>query len=392
MPDSRFPVYSFRLRVVTPLFLGGADPDVRAELRPPSIKGALRDWYRVLAGIEQAAANEARLFGGATGGAGQSPFLLAIDPPLAGVERWRRPRAGRDGISGLGYLGYSLDLGDNDRKYILPGEAFTLEAAFPRGADDDSRRALLATVWLLAHLGGLGTRSRRGFGSLSLEDVRGPEGAADLGRLPLVASAAGAADAAGSLDLGLKTVSEWLSAGDPPSPAPSRPLGFRLAGARLVVIRGPDRAGAWASARDALEHTGAAMQRFRRRRGLDGFPTAQMLAAGERLPRAPARAAFGLPLAYRNRRGGTHNLEPYLPGDKKRSSQEYRRFPSPLLIHVQQIRGGFVPVVTLLAGAWPGRDVPVHVRGQGCPEDPENRAPAAFLDHLVADGAMEVRR
>jgi len=34
-----------RYRVVTPAFLGGADPS-SAELRPPSIKAALRFWYR----------------------------------------------------------------------------------------------------------------------------------------------------------------------------------------------------------------------------------------------------------------------------------------------------------------------------------------------------------
>jgi len=32
-------------RIVTPMFLGGADPNIQAELRPPSIKGAMRYWY-----------------------------------------------------------------------------------------------------------------------------------------------------------------------------------------------------------------------------------------------------------------------------------------------------------------------------------------------------------
>lgn len=36
-----------RYRVVTPAFLGGADPSC-AELRPPSIKAALRFWYRAV--------------------------------------------------------------------------------------------------------------------------------------------------------------------------------------------------------------------------------------------------------------------------------------------------------------------------------------------------------
>ncbi|MGH8508705.1 MAG: type III-B CRISPR module RAMP protein Cmr1, partial [Gammaproteobacteria bacterium] len=76
-------------RIVTPMFLGGANPDNCAELRPPSIKGALRFWWRALKwakirtslpGNTQAFAKlqteEAALFGSASGG--QSQVLLHI--------------------------------------------------------------------------------------------------------------------------------------------------------------------------------------------------------------------------------------------------------------------------------------------------------------------------
>jgi CRISPR-associated protein Cmr1 len=389
---SPFPIYRFRFRVVTPLFLGGADPDRRAELRPPSIKGVLRDWYRLLVGLEQAVEKEAQLFGGSAAGAGQSPFLLAIDRPLLGEEPWEPPRGDREGISGLGYLGYSLKLGRNDRKAIPAEKSFELEAAFPRGGDDEQHAALRCSVWLLAHLGGLGTRSRRGFGSLSLEEWLGPDEDRELSRLPLLATAPDAQSAGRSLRRGMEALRQWAPGITEGSSPDSRPLGFQLAGARFLVVRGPNRAGAWDRAGEALEHVGAAMQRFRRQPLLDGFASAQMLARGERLPKAPGRAAFGLPLSYRTRKG-TDTLEPYLPGDPKHGGrgQEYRRLPSPLLFHVQQTRGGFVPVVTLLAGAWPGRDVPVHVRGRGCPADPENQVLEAFLDRLVDDGAEEVK-
>lgn len=36
------------LKTITPLFLGGAEPDKWAELRAPSIKGAMRFWYRAI--------------------------------------------------------------------------------------------------------------------------------------------------------------------------------------------------------------------------------------------------------------------------------------------------------------------------------------------------------
>ncbi len=37
-----------QLTVVTPAFIGGAEPNARAELRPPSIKGHLRFWHRAV--------------------------------------------------------------------------------------------------------------------------------------------------------------------------------------------------------------------------------------------------------------------------------------------------------------------------------------------------------
>jgi CRISPR-associated protein Cmr1 len=59
---------SFELEVVTPLFLGGADGKT-AELRPPSIRGAMRFWFRAMMGgivggnIEALKKLEADVFG-----------------------------------------------------------------------------------------------------------------------------------------------------------------------------------------------------------------------------------------------------------------------------------------------------------------------------------------
>ena len=55
----------FDIEVVTPLFLGGADPQ-KAELRAASIKGALRFWWRAVYGcddLEDMKKIEAGIFG-----------------------------------------------------------------------------------------------------------------------------------------------------------------------------------------------------------------------------------------------------------------------------------------------------------------------------------------
>ena len=40
---------TFKLKVLTPMFMGGADPEGAPELRPASIRGAMRFWFRVIA-------------------------------------------------------------------------------------------------------------------------------------------------------------------------------------------------------------------------------------------------------------------------------------------------------------------------------------------------------
>lgn len=45
---SRLVTLQATYRLVTPMFLGGADQNNCAELRAPSIKGALRFWYRTI--------------------------------------------------------------------------------------------------------------------------------------------------------------------------------------------------------------------------------------------------------------------------------------------------------------------------------------------------------
>src|SRR6266699_1692612 len=91
------------VQVTTPLFNGGADPggtagfrpDQEAGIRVASIRGAMRFWFRALAGcltgpdLRLLATLERRVFGGAAGrgeaeeGSAPSPVLLRIpvQPP-----------------------------------------------------------------------------------------------------------------------------------------------------------------------------------------------------------------------------------------------------------------------------------------------------------------------
>ncbi|WP_449241549.1 type III-B CRISPR module RAMP protein Cmr1 [Desulfoscipio gibsoniae] len=160
-------------QVVTPLFMGGAGPNT-VGLRAPSFKGVLRFWFRAIAlsflqSWPQVQQKEREFFGSTEG---QARFMLSlrseanmniIDPG----QRW--------GDQGSAYLGYGLIGGNkNTRPYIAPSSRFTVSIVLrPQGREQEQeladylKRALIA----LGLFGGMGSRSRRGFGSLSLESL-----------------------------------------------------------------------------------------------------------------------------------------------------------------------------------------------------------------------------
>lgn len=187
-------------RIVTPMFLGDADQKA-TNIRPPSIKGALRFWWRALAwpGFHQRAggdevqalrdlhATEARLFGLAAKIenkrqlGGQGAFLLRItqQPPdlhvlLGGGEKVRDgwPRNN----TGSGYLGFGLfEAGSQakgnyhaPREALAEGQDFSLELRFRPGTDADDVASVRAAFEAWGLFGGLGSRARRGFGSVTL--------------------------------------------------------------------------------------------------------------------------------------------------------------------------------------------------------------------------------
>ncbi len=185
-------------RVVTPMFLGGADPLREAELRVPSFKGALRFWWRALRrwrGVcdeRELYIKENELFGCSDSKIGQSKVLLRI-------EMVNRPEILKSGevlgehggkvdsnqkvvADGVRYLGYGLMEAFDGKKTVggrltrcclsAPFE-FRLHIRFsPRTTAEDCRQ-VVGALSLLGLCGCLGSRARRGFGSLTLTSLSG---------------------------------------------------------------------------------------------------------------------------------------------------------------------------------------------------------------------------
>lgn len=177
--------------VATPMFCGGADPEKHAELRLASFKGALRFWWRALAWsrlggrLEAIRREEDGLFGSAEGG--QSRVLMKLDLPdrapkilekgsVLNVPSRSSANVVGDGARYLGYGVMEAFASRNKAKGQLTRAC--LEAPFQftvrircRDLDGKRRESLENALIALGTFGGMGAKSRKGYGSLVLRSL-----------------------------------------------------------------------------------------------------------------------------------------------------------------------------------------------------------------------------
>ena len=159
-------------KIITPMFIGDAKQELTS-LRPPSIKGALRFWWRALnwatyfngdiaQSLRKLHEQEGKLFGQAAREGvetGQASFLLQLSeqPKLIRENSWPQNN------TGSGYLGYGL----MDREGFKETTKFTLSLIFKPNTLQTDIDSIKETIEVFGLLGGLGARSRRGLGSIS---------------------------------------------------------------------------------------------------------------------------------------------------------------------------------------------------------------------------------
>lgn len=378
-------------RIVTPCFSGGADHV--AELRLPSFKGVLRFWWRAWAwahynrDLEIVKGREDKLFGGPTTGQsrvllslvnGPQPRILPKDAILLAPDR--RSTVGE----GARYLGYGVmhaypsaktgvKAGQLQRACLLPPHDFTVHLRCRR-IDDEMLESVTAALTALGLLGGMGARSRNGYGSLCLQSLRvdgeerwsQPRSAQDL-RLKLE-NLRVARDSREDLDalprytaLSAGARHLLLSSGD----SEAMDL-LNLVGEELVRFRSSGRAGRILGGREE------AVPRFK--------DDHLMLVTGEPPQSHPRRIAFGLPL----------NFGPQ-PRLQVRPHGQLDRRASPLFIHLHECAGQPVAVVSFLPARFlpqreSGMSATISVGGRPVPQLPEEELyePVRdFLDRLL---------
>lgn len=169
--------------IITPLFMSGADRKM-AELRAGSIRGVLRFWWRALAlghyeSWEEVRKAEFALFGSSSGG--QSRVHISISAPEESLNRRRSgeqlmDRSGKILDYGGRYLGYGVvDIsGHASRPYLDAPLKFDvkihLRPQCRKSPENLSEEAdlLEGALKAMGLVGGIGSRSRRGFGSVTL--------------------------------------------------------------------------------------------------------------------------------------------------------------------------------------------------------------------------------
>lgn len=394
------------LELLTPAFLGGARPrqaDPYLPLRPSSVRGLLRYWFRAAAApflptarpgdptapLELLKKIESEVFG-ATDCASR---VIAFPPRGGHIEELACPD--RRTQRGLCYLGYGLfeNSARSPRVLVAPADdPLVLHLDVARRGMDGLADVLAATLWLWTNLGGLGARSRRGFGSARLLETSGlPSAWRERLAPPRTRD-----DLLQSLDTGIaaarRTFGDFLNrhwSGKvlrEPGPT-SAPLDLRtLAGITSLALPPHDLPRDFPSGLAALETAGRLFQDFRstlERRSLglpplpDYFEVKRSLSQGSPA-RSVVRTAFGLPLPFYFRSLGGQKTN-FLPRDAD-------RLGSPLLFRVHRLAGAsrFATVLVNLAQA-PGaspllRRTVVQGRKDGPPVGPPD---ATILEQFV---------
>jgi CRISPR-associated protein Cmr1 len=156
--------------IITPMFLGDSDQKATA-IRPTSIKGALRFWWRAMNGhldLKTLAEKEAKLFGSTDGG---GVFSLAVSS--LGKFQAQTDWPPRDQNNSSSYMGYGLT-GDNQnphRESIPDGLSFDVKLTFQSKITDEEKQSIKSALEVFGLFGSLGSRARRGFGSVQISKI-----------------------------------------------------------------------------------------------------------------------------------------------------------------------------------------------------------------------------
>ena len=303
---------SFRitLETLTPLFLGGAEARGAPELRPPAFRGALRYWLRAAIGgnghnaLEKMRELEGRVFGSAGDGNDGSSSTILIRNGAQNfktvsysqiVEAHKTPDGKvKIGKTGLSYLFFAARSTRNEpeRSGLSGTFEIVMQARFALSSEKAEMRQAYAALWLLTHIGGLGSRAKRGGGNIQVIKIDPiPQFATDL---PLLIGATSPVSLAQELTKGISVAKKWLNV--PSNDKETYLPDFDVLDTNTCKIWVIDKE--FDTSLDALNSLGLIYQGFRKWRKPDYDTVKNAMKTGQNLVQPVQRAAFGLPIPY----------------------------------------------------------------------------------------------
>jgi CRISPR-associated protein Cmr1 len=317
--------FRLTLEIVTPLFSGGADPRGEPELRVPSFRGALRFWFRALLGgvlgndTQVILTKESGVFGSTESA---SPVAIRLRANKLVTQSFSE-LAQKPGVA---YLFFSArhTKKEPERKAFVPRQSFELSILY-----QSEIKPVYASLWLFSHLGGLGSRSRRGGGNLQVLRSE-PAKTISEGLPTLAVGAKTPEELQKELAQGIKLLREWAAKSFNGSVDP------RFDGLPSFVVLHPDYCRIWVVNKtfntwdEALDTWGREMQSFRKRCECD-YKKVKDVVEGKGEEMQPIeRAAFGLPIVF---------YYPSLDLSATLQGSEHDRRASPLAIRLIKLAG-----------------------------------------------------
>ena len=173
----------FEIETITPMFISGPDQG-KAELRAPSIKGLLRFWWRAMhpiSSMDILKQKESSIFGsGGENDSGGSSFSIRLVYNTVPTAKEKFPKqniiVASKGktfpVNILEYLAYGTYKYEGKekgnvflREWIKPGTKFHIDMTFFEETYIDE---VLESMRVFSLFGGIGSRSRNGFGGFSI--------------------------------------------------------------------------------------------------------------------------------------------------------------------------------------------------------------------------------
>ncbi|MEJ5305700.1 MAG: type III-B CRISPR module RAMP protein Cmr1 [Ignavibacteria bacterium] len=319
---------TFECETITPMFLAGVDGKT-PELRPPSIKGAMRFWWRATNAhlqLHELKNREAAIFGGSGENEGRSKFNLKVSVNNYKLEASLRNKIWdsknnsiRKEYQGMAYLLYSTFMQKDNQRPYFSKIFFSIEIS---SYQKEVLVEAANSFYILSIFGALGSRSRRGGGNFIITKI--------LDDNKIVPSLKLLIDIENNMELVefIKTVVSQITiknSNNLKNNTYSNLSSFK------VFISDPET-----SAEECLQIMGNQYKEFRSRREPDYSNIKNYLISGNNFDTIE-KAAFGLPINYRYR--SLNNKSVTIEGHMKK---ERERCASPLIFKVLAVKNNTI--------------------------------------------------